>query len=101
MDRIRIRGGDLMLLYTDGAVESKGDHDMPFGLGRLGESIRNAGDDAEGVVRAAVQSLVDFCGDAFDDDLTLVAVQLAAQASVDEAPPAVHEGGYAAETAAK
>ena len=94
--RVRVRPGDQLLLYTDGAVESSCDTGQQFGIARLSDVLRNATDDPAATVHAALRALVDYCGESeFEDDLTLVAVQLAAEVPAEDAATSVRDGAAA------
>lgn len=77
-ERYTLAPGDMLLLYTDGATEAtaKEGGEM-FGYPRLADVLReNAAGGPEAVLAAVRAALVAWSGsDAFEDDLTLLAVQ--------------------------
>lgn len=78
---VKIRPGDLLVLYTDGIVEAmgrdKGGQPEEFGLRRLIDAARDhQHESAGGVVQAIFARLEVFCsGEAPEDDRTLVVVK--------------------------
>ncbi len=68
--------GDVLLMYTDGVVESAGGAGEDFGPARLAAAVRDAGTpEAADVIRAVVEATRRFYGtDAYDDDFTVVAI---------------------------
>ena len=77
-DVLELHPGDLLLLYTDGAIEALDFNDKAFGLGRLEASlIRHADHPAQHVVKHVLWDLRRFRGLADRvDDVTLVAVKV-------------------------
>jgi sigma-B regulation protein RsbU (phosphoserine phosphatase) len=77
-----LAGGDLLLLYTDGAVEARTFDDEEYGRDRLRDSLRTYGDPAAGlsvdqVLRNIVWDIRRFVGLAEQsDDLTLAAARV-------------------------
>jgi len=78
---VKIRPGDLLVLYTDGIVEAMGREEggppEEFGLRRLIDAARDhQHESAGGVVQAIFDRLETFCaGEAPEDDRTLVVVK--------------------------
>ncbi|HVF05956.1 MAG TPA: GAF domain-containing SpoIIE family protein phosphatase [Frankiaceae bacterium] len=66
--------GDLLLLYTDGALESRRGDDQ-FGEDRLRDVLTATGGDADAVVDAVVDALVAHCRGDFVDDVAVLAVR--------------------------
>ena len=80
--------GDLIVLYTDGVVESRNPDGEEFGYERLLQSIRTARYERAQGVHDAVRNTVDrFLGPEknYDDDLTLLAIKWHGQ------EPVVHD----------
>ncbi|MEW6250500.1 MAG: GAF domain-containing SpoIIE family protein phosphatase [Planctomycetota bacterium] len=76
--RVAVEPGDLLLLYTDGAIEARNFADEEFGRARLWESLRAYGGlRPEQVLKNIVWDIRRFVGLAEQsDDLTLVAVRV-------------------------
>lgn len=66
--------GDILVLLTDGVLESRNGAGEQFGLERV-EAILEKSDNAEAFIERLKASLKDFCG-TFSDDLTAVAFDL-------------------------
>jgi len=79
---------DVLVLYTDGVVDTWDSHDNDYGLPRLEEVVRqSAGLAARTVIDRIVESTQAFAGGrTYDDDFTVMVVQRTAGAS----PPHVH-----------
>jgi phosphoserine phosphatase RsbU/P len=71
-----VQAGDVLVLYTDGVTEARGEAGDWFGVERLDESIATNGGSAEGVTGAIVRSLTRFAGGGrpADDQTMVVAV---------------------------
>jgi serine phosphatase RsbU (regulator of sigma subunit) len=74
---VRLRPGDLLLLYTDGVVEARGASGEEFHALRLESYLGGCSDAAaEAVVNGLLGRLEDFAGDAPQyDDVTVLAVR--------------------------
>ena len=66
--------GDLLLLYTDGTVESRRDADQ-FGEDRLRGVLAAVGADATTVVDAVIDAVCAHCGGDLADDVAVLALQ--------------------------
>ncbi|MEJ2366865.1 MAG: SpoIIE family protein phosphatase [Acidobacteriota bacterium] len=77
MGEARLRRGDVLVLYTDGVVESGGPEGPDFGLERLVDVLRHSlQQNAMGMIKNVVQATTDFSGSpAYRDDFTLVVVK--------------------------
>ena len=77
-DLVQLRPGDIILLYTDGAVEALNFNDERFGRPRLADSLRKYADQpADLLVKNILWDLRRFRGLADrTDDLTLVAIKI-------------------------
>ncbi len=71
---ISYRRGDILVLLTDGVIESRNDKGEQFGLERV-ESILQKSAGAERFIERLKEALREFCG-AFDDDITAIAFDL-------------------------
>ena len=81
--RLDLRPNDLLLLYTDGAIEARNFADEEFGRDRLRESLRTYGDlRPQQVLNNIVWDIRRFVGLAEQsDDLTLVALRVQAESA--------------------
>jgi len=78
VQQIQFSPGDLIVLYTDGVIESRSPDGEEFGYDRLVESIQSARFESAQGVHDTVRSTVDqFMGSEknYDDDLTLLVVK--------------------------
>ena len=74
VEQVRLMGGDLIALYTDGVTESFNDADEEFGECRLIESLRRHGGEApESIVASVVEELRQFSRQQHDDITLIVA----------------------------
>jgi phosphoserine phosphatase RsbU/P len=76
---VQLEPGDILLLYTDGIIESQNRSGEFFGIQRLGRTLLLRRDDSpDAIISALFEDLDEFLGDAPpDDDITLVALKLA------------------------
>jgi len=75
--QVPICAGDMLLFYTDGAVEMTNAQGVQFGIDRLCQVMRESPGDADDVLLNTVRSLTHHRGDInVEDDLTLVVVSL-------------------------
>lgn len=78
-DRIPVASGDLLVLYTDGLIETRNSHDQEYGEDRLRRTIARASTvrTARELRDAILGDLANFKGDEEQaDDITVVAVRL-------------------------
>jgi phosphoserine phosphatase RsbU/P len=72
-----LRGGDRLLLYTDGITEARDRHDEEFGQQRLSASLdRHRHLSAAELHAAVMKDVTDFATEGFQDDATLLAVAM-------------------------
>ena len=72
---IEFRGGDKLLLFTDGVTEARNDSGEEFGEQRLQECLRSYHGDSAAELRTLILNEVkEFCLDNFDDDAALMVV---------------------------
>ncbi len=74
---VLMRKNDIIVMYTDGAVEAEGDGDRQFGLPRLCDIVdQNRDSDADGVKDAILSELLLHTnGSALSDDTTIVVLK--------------------------
>jgi len=78
-DRLRLEAGDVLLLYSDGLVETTDPEGRQFGWDRLRQALRAAAGEtsAQAVRDALLRELWDFKGDAEQvDDVTMVVIRV-------------------------
>lgn len=75
--RFRMESGDVLLLYTDGIIESENSGGDEYGIERLCEVlVENHGLSAQELVNAVMADLHRFSGEApQSDDITLIAIK--------------------------
>ncbi len=66
--------GDILVLLTDGVLESRNDRGEQFGIERV-EAILSRSPNGERFIARLKAALLEFCG-AFDDDITAIAFDL-------------------------
>ena len=71
---LEYRPGNILVLLTDGVLESRNDAGEQFGLERV-EAILQRSTNAERFIARLKDALKQFCG-AFDDDITAIAFEL-------------------------
>lgn len=76
-ERIPLQPGDVLVLYTDGVVESRDKSGEEYGYDRLLKALReNRHEDAPELHNAVLEDLRNFLGhDHYDDDMTLVVIK--------------------------
>ncbi len=73
VEEVKLKKGDRLVLYTDGLIESRNSHRVPFGLNRLVRYINaNSSRGREELINDLYTRLRDFTGKPFDDDITLL-----------------------------
>lgn len=75
---VRLRPGDILILYTDGVTEAVNEDYDEFGLERLRLTVAaHQDEDAESIKQAITAAIRDFAGDTSQfDDVTLVVMKL-------------------------
>jgi len=68
--------GDMVVFYTDGVTEAENQLGEEFGLERLSAAVRRGSSlSAEDLMIDIYNSTADFCGDNFNDDVTILVVK--------------------------
>jgi sigma-B regulation protein RsbU (phosphoserine phosphatase) len=71
-----LAGGDILVFYTDGVTEAENGLGEEFGMERLTAVVRQGSwPSAEDIMTKIYNAAADFCGDNFDDDLTILVVK--------------------------
>jgi phosphoserine phosphatase RsbU/P len=73
-----LMAGDMLVFYTDGVTEAENRLGEEFGMQRLSETVlRGASLSAEDLMSNIYNAAADFCGDEFNDDVTILVVKCA------------------------
>src|SRR5580704_3332242 len=68
--------GDVVVFYTDGVIEAENRLGEEFGMARLSATVRRGSSlAAEDLMVDIYNSAADFCGDDFNDDVTILVVK--------------------------
>jgi phosphoserine phosphatase RsbU/P len=68
--------GDVLVFYTDGVTEAENRSGEEFGMERLSATVRRGSSlSAEELTTSIYNSAADFCGDDFNDDVTILVVK--------------------------
>ena len=68
--------GDVLVFYTDGVTEAENQFGEEFGMERLSTTVRSGCSlSAEKLMINIYNAAADFCGDGFDDDVTILVVK--------------------------
>jgi sigma-B regulation protein RsbU (phosphoserine phosphatase) len=68
--------GDVLVFYTDGVTEAENRLGEEFGMERLSATVRRGSSlSAEELMTNIYNSAADFCGDDFNDDVTILIVK--------------------------
>jgi serine phosphatase RsbU (regulator of sigma subunit) len=71
-----LAAGDVLVFYTDGVTEAENQLGEEFGMERLSATVRSGSSlSAEDLMSDIYNAAADFCGDAFDDDVTILVVK--------------------------
>jgi serine phosphatase RsbU (regulator of sigma subunit) len=71
-----LANGDLLVFYTDGVTEAENRLGEEFGMERLSATVRGGSSlSAEDLMTNIYSAAADFCGDAFNDDVTILVVK--------------------------
>jgi phosphoserine phosphatase RsbU/P len=87
-----LMAGDVLVFYTDGVTEAENQLGEEFGLERLSATVRAASQlSAEELLDNIYKAAADFCGDDFNDDVTILAVKCDFDGSQPSARKISHE----------
>ena len=78
VEHLKLKPDDLLVLYTDGVIESRNHEGEEFGYDRLLQTVQGArNEDAQGVHDAIRQTVDEFVGtnEPYGDDLTLLIIK--------------------------
>jgi sigma-B regulation protein RsbU (phosphoserine phosphatase) len=79
---VDLLAGDVLVFYTDGVTEAENRSGEEFGMERLSAAVRNGSSlSAEELMTNIYNSAADFCGDDFNDDVTILVVKCTFDAS--------------------
>jgi phosphoserine phosphatase RsbU/P len=68
--------GDVLVFYTDGVTEAGNQLGEEFGMEGLSTTVRQSSSlTAEGIMTNIYNAAADFCGDDFNDDVTILVVK--------------------------
>ena len=68
--------GDVLVFYTDGVTEAENRLGEEFGMERLSTTVRSGSSlSAEDLMSNIYNAAADFCGDTFNDDVTILVVK--------------------------
>ena len=68
--------GDVLVFYTDGVTEAENRRGEEFGMERLSATVlRSSSLSAEDLSNNIYNAAADFCGDDFNDDMTILVVK--------------------------
>ena len=71
-----LMAGDVLVFYTDGVTEAENRPGEEFGMERLSATVRRGSSlSAEDLMTNIYNAAADFCGDDFDDDVTILVVK--------------------------
>ncbi len=71
-----LMAGDVVVFYTDGVTEAENRFGEEFGMQRLSARVRRGSSlSAEDLMADIYNSAADFCGDSFNDDVTILVVK--------------------------
>lgn len=71
-----LAAGDVLVFYTDGVAEAENQLGEEFGMERLSAAVRSGSSlSAEDLMTNIYNASADFCGDNFNDDVTILVVK--------------------------
>jgi serine phosphatase RsbU (regulator of sigma subunit) len=71
-----LMAGDVVVFYTDGVTEAENPQHEEFGMERLSAVVRRGSSlSAEDLMSGIYNAAADFCGDEFNDDVTILVVR--------------------------
>src|SRR5271169_4846169 len=76
LSREALVAGDVLVLYTDGVTEAENQLGEEFGMERLSATVRSGSSmSAEDLMTSIYNAATDFCGNDFNDDVTILVVK--------------------------
>ena len=73
---VDLTAGDVLVFYTDGVTEAENRLGEEFGMERLSATVRTGSSlSAEDLMTNVYNAAADFCGDDFNDDVTILVVK--------------------------
>jgi len=79
-----LMAGDVLVFYTDGVTEAENRLGEEFGIERLSATVRSGSSlSAEDLMSNIYNAAADFCGDHFNDDVTILVVKCDFDSSSD------------------
>src|SRR5580693_1744341 len=76
LSSVDLLAGDVLVFYTDGVTEAENRSGEEFGMERLSATLRRGSSlSAEELMTNIYNSAADFCGDDFNDDVTILVVK--------------------------
>jgi len=76
LSSVDLTAGDVLVFYTDGVTEAENRLDEEFGMERLSATVRSGSSrSAEDLMANIYNGAADFCGDNFNDDVTILVVK--------------------------
>jgi len=76
LDYVDLLAGDVLVFYTDGVTEAENQVGEEFGMERLSATVRSGSSlSAEDLMTNIYNAAADFCGDDFNDDVTILVVK--------------------------
>jgi sigma-B regulation protein RsbU (phosphoserine phosphatase) len=76
LDSVDLLAGDVLVFYTDGVTEAENRSGEEFGMERLSATVRRGSSlSAEDLMINIYNAAADFCGDDFNDDVTILVVK--------------------------
>jgi len=76
LDSVELTSGDVLVFYTDGVTEAENRIGEEFGMERLSATVlRGSSLSSEDLMANIYNAAADFCGDDFNDDVTILVVK--------------------------
>ena len=96
-ERLSLRPGDVLVLYTDGLVETRGHGGEEYGYDRLARVLqKNRHEDVDDLHEMIVHDLQEFSGDGvYDDDMTLMVIKWQGITAPAQSVPSPVRGAFA------
>jgi serine phosphatase RsbU (regulator of sigma subunit) len=76
LDSVELTTGDVLVFYTDGVTEAENSLGEEFGMERLSATVLHGSSlSSEDLMTEIYNAAADFCGDNFNDDVTILVVK--------------------------